>query len=99
MWIRDKARVCREIAENYGVPLDALAFLGDDIIDVGAMKNVGLGVAVADAMPEAKQAAGLVLDSTGGNGAVRELVHRLLAAQGRLDEAVKIYVDRKDHTQ
>jgi len=99
MWIRDKARVCREIAERHHISLDEMAFLGDDIIDLFAVQAVGLGVAVADAAPEVKQAARLVLETPGGKGALRELVHRILRAQGRLEEAVRLYCSRKDHVQ
>ena len=96
MWIRDKARVCREIAEGHGISLEHVAFLGDDIIDLRAMRAVGLGVAVADALPEVRQAVDLVLEAPGGHGAVRELVHRILEAQQRLEEAVAMYCGRKD---
>lgn len=97
MWIRDKTRVCREIAEREGLSLDELAFLGDDIIDLYAIRAVGLGVAVADALPEVKESAHLVLESLGGHGPVRELVHLILRAQGRLEEVVNTYCNRKDH--
>lgn len=99
MWIRDKARVCREMAERHGIPLEQMAFLGDDLIDLYAIQAVGLGVAVADAEPEVKEAAALVLESPGGTGALRELVVRILRAQGRLEDAMKQYCDRKDGTQ
>ena len=99
MEIRDKSRVCREIAERHGVPLEEIAFLGDDIIDLNAIRAAGVGAVVADAEPEVKQAAALVLDSSGGTGAVRELVHRILRAQRRLDEAIRKYCDRKDGPQ
>ncbi|NIA14367.1 MAG: HAD hydrolase family protein [Nitrospiraceae bacterium] len=99
MWIKDKGRICEEIAERHGIPLDAMAFLGDDIIDRSAIRVVGLGVAVSDAMPELKAEADLTLESHGGAGAVRELVHKLLKAQGRLDETIERYCNRKDHAQ
>jgi 3-deoxy-D-manno-octulosonate 8-phosphate phosphatase (KDO 8-P phosphatase) len=99
MWIRDKARVCREMAERHGIPLEQMAFLGDDLIDLYAIQTVGLGVAVADAEPEVKEAAALVLESPGGTGALRELVVRILRAQGRLDDAMRQYCDRKDGAQ
>jgi 3-deoxy-D-manno-octulosonate 8-phosphate phosphatase (KDO 8-P phosphatase) len=96
MGVRDKARVCREIAGRHGIPFEEMAFLGDDIIDVSAMRAVGLGVAVADAVQEAKNAASVVLQTRGGAGALRELVERILRAQGRLDEVVAKYCSRND---
>jgi 3-deoxy-D-manno-octulosonate 8-phosphate phosphatase (KDO 8-P phosphatase) len=99
MWIRDKARVCREIAARHGLSLDQMAFLGDDLIDVRAMQAVGLAAAVADAAQEAKDVADIVLASAGGEGAVRELVYLMLRAKGCLEKAVETYCDRKDHVQ
>jgi len=99
MWVRDKGAVCREIAERHGIPLDDMAFIGDDLIDLTALRIVGLGVAVSDAAPEAKAAAHLVTDAPGGNGAVRELVQRILEAQGRFEEVLETYCNRANTTQ
>jgi len=97
MWVKDKGRVCREIAAKYSIRIDQMAFIADDIIDVPGIEAVGLPVAVADAVPAVKQVSSLVLESAGGQGAVRELVELILAAQGRLDETIKKYITRKDH--
>ena len=99
MWIRDKARACREIAERHGLALDEMAFIGDDIIDLRAMQIIGVSVAVADAVPEVKAASHIVLKACGGQGAVREIVQRILSAQGLLDKAVDLYCSRTDHVQ
>ncbi len=98
-FIRDKARVCREIAQRHRIGLDEMAFLGDDLIDVRAMQAVGLAVAVADAAPEAKAAAHLCTEAPGGRGALRELVYRILSAQGKWAAAIERYCDRKDGVQ
>lgn len=98
-FIRDKRRVCRELAERHGVALDEMAFLGDDIIDVWAMQEVGLAVAVADAAEEAKAVAHLVTTAPGGHGPLRELVHRILRAQGRFEKTLEAYCARTDGPQ
>lgn len=94
--VRDKARVIQEMAIRHSTDLAEMAFLGDDIIDVPAMRLVGLAVAVADAAEEARTAAHLVLDAGSGGGGLRELVHRALRAQGRYEEAVAAYCNRRD---
>lgn len=99
MWVKDKRRVCREMSERQGVALEQFAFFGDDIIDVKAMQAVGLAVAPADAEPPAKEAAHLVTERPGGRGALRELVHRVLEAQGRLAQTLEAYTNRKDGVQ
>jgi len=69
-----------EWLEKVGVPARDAAYVGNDINDIECMRHVGWPIAVADAHPEVKRAAGLVLRSTGGNGAVREVTDRVLRA-------------------
>lgn len=99
MWVKNKQRVCEEIAARHDLDMCELAFLGDDIIDVRAIAAVGVGVAVADAAPEAKSAADFVTDAPGGQGALRELVERILRAQGRYEKALEDYMAREDSPQ
>ncbi|MFO7974848.1 MAG: HAD hydrolase family protein, partial [Candidatus Hydrogenedentota bacterium] len=99
MWIKNKLRVCEEVAANHGLSMEELAFIGDDIIDIRAMSAVGLGVAVADATPEAQAAAGFVTKAPGGKGALRELIERILRAQGRYEETLGKYMAREDGPQ
>jgi len=98
-WVKDKGRVCREIAVRHGIEPEEMAFLGDDIIDIKGLRAVGLGVVVVDAPPEVKTEADLVLETPGGHGALRDLVHRILRVQGRFDEALELYCSRKDNIQ
>lgn len=99
MWVRNKDRACREFAERYGVPLEEMAFLGDDIIDLPALRLVGLAVGVADAVPAVKEVVHLATEAPGGQGAVRELVEKLLMAKGEMDDALAAYWRRKDGPQ
>ena len=46
--------------------------------DVQCMEMVGCGVAVADAWPQARNAAKLVLSRNGGHGAVREITDMII---------------------
>ena len=50
--VAEKAAVLREWAASEGVPLDEIAYLGNDVNDLPAMAIVGWPVAVADARPE-----------------------------------------------
>lgn len=77
---RDKLAALRELADELGLGLDDVCFVGDDALDVPALESVGLGVAVADAHPRAKAVARLVTRAGGGRGAVREVADRILAA-------------------
>ena len=79
--VEDKAAALRTWAQDAGIPLARIAYLGNDVNDLGVMEQVGWPVAVADARPEVRRAARVVLQRDGGHGAVRELADRVLDAR------------------
>jgi 3-deoxy-D-manno-octulosonate 8-phosphate phosphatase (KDO 8-P phosphatase) len=66
-----------------------VCYIGDDIVDLGALKRAGVAVAVANAIDEAKKLADYVTQARGGDGAVRETVKLVLIAQGKWQDMVK----------
>jgi 3-deoxy-D-manno-octulosonate 8-phosphate phosphatase (KDO 8-P phosphatase) len=70
--VDDKIKVLKDWANEINIKLDKIAYLGNDINDKECLKQVGLPVIVADAMPEVIPYATLVLRNNGGEGAVRE---------------------------
>jgi 3-deoxy-D-manno-octulosonate 8-phosphate phosphatase (KDO 8-P phosphatase) len=68
-----------------------VAYMGDDLIDLPILRRVGLAVAVADAVPEVRQAAHYVTLNPGGKGAVRELIELILKAQGCWEKVTSRY--------
>jgi 3-deoxy-D-manno-octulosonate 8-phosphate phosphatase (KDO 8-P phosphatase) len=87
-----KVPALRRILERRGLEWGEVAFVGDDIPDIGVLRLVGLPVAVGNASPDAVKAAKLQLTRTGGHGAVREFVELLLRARGDWDAQVERYV-------
>jgi YrbI family 3-deoxy-D-manno-octulosonate 8-phosphate phosphatase len=79
--VEDKAEALNRWAETAGVSLARSAYLGNDVMDLPAMALVGWPVAVADAHPLALAAARIVLERTGGHGAVRELADLVLGVR------------------
>lgn len=77
----DKATALREWATTRGIPLSRIAYLGNDVNDLPCLEIVGWPVAVPDAHPLVLAAARVVLDRPGGDGAVRDLAERVLAAR------------------
>jgi 3-deoxy-D-manno-octulosonate 8-phosphate phosphatase (KDO 8-P phosphatase) len=89
---RRKGETVEAIAAEHGVGLEAIAYVGDDLLDIPALQRAGLAVAVADAAPEVKAAAHLLTRARGGGGAVRECVEIILRAQGRWRSTVEAFV-------
>lgn len=75
---KDKAAALREFARSKDLLLSEIAFMGDDVNDLDAMKLAGLSAAPADAHDSVRECAGFVTRAAGGQGAVRELVDHLL---------------------
>jgi 3-deoxy-D-manno-octulosonate 8-phosphate phosphatase (KDO 8-P phosphatase) len=80
---KDKALALRDFAAKTQIPLEAIAFMGDDINDFSAMDAAGLSAAPASAREEVRARVGYVAPRPGGDGAVRELVEYVLALGSR----------------
>lgn len=90
--IHDKETAVRQICDELEVDAANAVYVGDDLIDIPAMRIVGLPVAVANAQPDVVEAACAVTTVGGGEGAVREVCEWILKARGDWDEAKKRYL-------
>jgi 3-deoxy-D-manno-octulosonate 8-phosphate phosphatase (KDO 8-P phosphatase) len=80
--VRDKLTVIKQILEEKKIEALQCVFVGNDDGDLGAMRFVGIPVAVADAYPHIKDAARIILTRDGGRGAVREICELIVSAKG-----------------
>ena len=87
--VRDKAPAIRDIMQQAQAPAEAVAYIGDDLIDVPVFRAVGLAIAVASAPPDVRAQAAWVTRCAGGAGAVREVVDLILRLQGRRDAVIQ----------
>lgn len=73
----DKASALAAFGEGSGIPLVQIAYMGDDINDLDALRIAGLPAAPADAHERVLVAARFTARQNGGHGAVRELLDHL----------------------
>lgn len=78
-----KVAAAEDILRQTGLTWPQVAYLGDDIVDLGMLDRAGLAVSVPEGDREAKRAAHYVTKLAGGHGAVREVVEMILKAQRR----------------
>ena len=78
---RDKLAGYAEL-RHLGIPDEEVAYMGDDVNDLGLLARVGLSACPSDACPEVRASVHFVSAAPGGRGAVRELVELLLKAKG-----------------
>lgn len=77
--VKNKAKILLEILAQEQIAASESVFMGDDLIDIGAMELVGLAIAPANAVKEVINIANHVTLLPGGMGAVREAAHYVLA--------------------
>ena len=91
--VSDKLAKVREICGDMGVQQCELAYIGDDLPDLPAIRWAGLGVSVADAAEEVRQASDYMTSVQGGGGALRELVEVVLKNNGQWNAVIDDYTD------
>ncbi len=88
----NKLAVLEQFLEQSGLSADEVAYIGDDLPDLPAIRYVGFGAAVANAVEEVKQYADYVTTRPGGDGAVREVIEYILRNTGKWQELMKRYL-------
>ncbi len=78
-----KTGAYEQMLQEFRVSDSEVCFVGDDLADLVVLKRVGFAVAVANAVPEVKQAVHYVTSRRGGDGAAREVIEMVLKAQGK----------------
>ena len=91
-----KMKPIREIMEKEGVTLEEIAYVGDDVIDLPVMRQVGFAVAVANAREQVKAEAHYVTPHAGGYGAGRDAVDFILDAKGILSDCIETMIDESN---
>mgnify|MGYP006296485897 CR=1 FL=1 len=80
------------MVQRLGLSWDEVAFVGDDLPDLGVLRLVGLPVCVGNASADVRPVAAVQLERHGGAGAVREFCELLLRARGEWAREVERYV-------
>lgn len=88
----DKRAAFIEILRALNLSPKQVAYVGDDVLDLPIMTQVGFAVAVADANFAVKQRADWCTQTPGGLGAVREVCDLIMQAQGTFDAMLQSYL-------
>jgi YrbI family 3-deoxy-D-manno-octulosonate 8-phosphate phosphatase len=76
----DKTQALKQWLGDEGLDPNRVAYVGNDVNDIGCLRLVGWPIAVAGAHPDVEALARLKLTKQGGSGAVRELCELVVAA-------------------
>ncbi|ATU08258.1 acylneuraminate cytidylyltransferase [Methanohalophilus portucalensis] len=77
--VKDKLKIAKEICQQEGITLDEVAYIGDDINDIELLSNVGKAACPMNSQNEVKYLENIIiLDKSGGEGAVRNFTEYIL---------------------
>lgn len=86
---RNKRPAFQSLLEQTGLSPEVIAYVGDDVIDLPVMTQVGLPIAVNDAHALVKEHAKWTTTALGGRGAAREVCEFILDSQGLLEDKLQ----------
>ncbi|AWD32726.1 3-deoxy-D-manno-octulosonate 8-phosphate phosphatase KdsC [Candidatus Kinetoplastibacterium sorsogonicusi] len=86
--INNKAEYLDFLSNNMNINLDKFGFMGDDIIDIVAMKKVAFSATVPNSPEYVKNIALWVSKNNGGKGAVRECCDLILDSKNLLKNII-----------
>lgn len=88
----NKPQILEEIMKRNDLTRQQCCFIGDDLIDAGAMSVAGASFAPADASAEIRKIADIVTKKKGGEGVIREVVEIILKAGDKYAQALTAYL-------
>ena len=88
----EKLPALEELLAKLGVSFEQTAYVGDDVVDLPVMRQVGLAIAVQDAHPLAKQHAHWQTPHGGGRGAARDVCELIMEAHNTLNSQLEPYL-------
>jgi len=89
--VEEKLPAVRAICDELELDAAEVCFVGDDLPDLPVLQHVGLGIAVADAAEDVRQAADYTTSLAGGYGAIREVLELLLKNTDRWEQVLRRY--------
>ena len=77
--IIEKESLLEKISNEFSIPVNQIAYIGDDVNDYEIMKRVGFSCAPNDAVDKIKKISDYVCKLKGGEGAFREMADLILS--------------------
>lgn len=90
--VHDKKAKIIEIAREFNVELDEIAYIGDDLIDLPVLGIVGFSCAPQNAVADVKSRVHYISDYSGGSGVFRDVVELILKAQNKYEKILHRYL-------
>ena len=88
---KNKTQDLKNLLKELNITFENTAYMGDDLNDLGVMKNVGLSACPKDSVQEVLEISNFVSSKNGGDGAVRELLEYIMKSNGMWKKILEKY--------
>ncbi len=88
----DKRAAYNSLKQTLQLQDHEIAYVGDDLIDLPVMKQVGFSIAVKNAVSLVQHTADYITQKKSGRGAVREVCELILQTQHKWDAVIQQYL-------
>ena len=93
--VSNKVSELNKLLKKYELTLEEVAYIGDDINDLGVMRKVGFSACPKDAVTEVLERVDYIASKNGGRGAVREIFEKLMKDNGMWDKVLDRYINEE----
>ena len=76
--IKNKELILDKVCKKYKISSKEVAYIGDDVNDLGLLKKVGFSACPKDGIEEVKKICDYTCKAVGGNGVLREIADLIL---------------------
>ena len=90
MQVTDKRTLLDDYLTQNNIPVESVAYMGDDIPDFEVMQLVGMPCCPIDAATDIKAIADFIASKKGGEGCARELIEKVMKLNGHWQEDTTI---------
>ena len=89
---KNKTQDLKKILERLNLSFENVAYMGDDLNDIGLMKKIALSACPHDAVLEVLEICKFISNKNGGEGAVRDLLEHIMKANGMWKKVLDRYL-------
>ena len=93
--ISNKVQEMEKLITKLGITLDEVAYMGDDINDLGVMRMVKIAAAPKNSAAEVLERVDFISNKNGGDGAVREFIEFLMKENGTWENVINRFLNQK----
>lgn len=88
---KNKKQDLKNLLKELNITFENVAYMGDDLNDLGVIKSVGFSACPKDSVQEVLEITNFISSKNGGDGAVREFLEHIMKKNGMWKKILEKY--------